>query len=65
VIYEWDFGDGESDSGAAVSHQYASPGIFTVELNATNLVSQETATTVVNVIEQFSWIYLPLQVKPP
>ena len=64
-IFEWDFGDGEGDSGAAVSHQYASPGIFTVELSATNLVSQETATTVVYVIEQFSWIYLPLQVKQP
>jgi PKD repeat protein len=65
VTYEWDFGDGEGDSGAAVSHQYISPGIFTVELSATNLVSQETATTVVHVIEQFSWIYLPLQVKQP
>jgi PKD repeat protein len=65
VIYEWDFGDGESDSGTAVSHQYAIPGTYTVELSATNLVSQETVTTLVHVIEQFSWIYLPLQVKQP
>ena len=65
VIYEWDFGDGESDSGTAVLHQYAIPGTYTIELSATNFVSQETATTVVYVIEQFSWIYLPLQVKPP
>jgi len=65
VTYEWDFGDGEGDSGSAVAHQYASQGIYTVELTATNLVSQETATTLVYITEQFDWIYMPLLAKQP
>ncbi|MBK5107744.1 MAG: PKD domain-containing protein [Anaerolineales bacterium] len=65
VTYEWDFGDGESDSGADVSHQYTSQGVYTVELTATNLVSDESAATVVYVVEQLYWIYLPLQAKQP
>lgn len=30
--YEWDFGDGETDEGGAVSHDYAEPGEYTVTL---------------------------------
>ena len=65
VTYEWDFGDGDGESGSAVAHQYANQGIYTVELTATNLVSQETATTLVYITEQFDWIYMPLQAKQP
>lgn len=32
LSYSWDFGDGKSGSGQTVSHQYASPGLFTVEV---------------------------------
>ncbi|HUV27516.1 MAG TPA: PKD domain-containing protein, partial [Anaerolineales bacterium] len=64
VSYAWDFDDGESGTGAAVSHQYASPGTYTVTVTATNLVSQDSATTIVYVVEQLNWIYLPLQAKP-
>ena len=54
VTYEWDFGDGSNDSGAVVSHQYASPGTYTAEVTATNSVNQETATTIVHVDEAIS-----------
>jgi hypothetical protein len=65
VTYEWDFGDGETGSGAIVSHLYTSPGIYDVEVMATNLVSQETAQTVVYVVEQVYRIFLPLNSKQP
>lgn len=65
VTYAWDFDDGEISSGTPAAHQFGSPGTYMVELTATNLVSQATATTTVFVVEQFSLIYLPLQVKPP
>jgi PKD repeat protein len=65
VSYAWDFGDGEVGSGADVSHVYGSPGNYTVELAASNLVSQEKISMQVIVVEQYSWIYFPLQVKSP
>ncbi len=37
-IFSWSFGDGSSGSGNPVSHTYASPGTFTVTLNATDAV---------------------------
>ncbi len=49
VTYEWDFGDGGSNTGAVVSHQYASPGIYTAEVTASNSVNSDTATTMVYV----------------
>src|SRR5699024_6547324 len=30
--YSWDFGDGNSDSGAVVNHTYLSPGTYTATL---------------------------------
>jgi PKD repeat protein len=65
VSYAWDFGDGEVGSGADVSRVYGSPGNYTVELTASNLVSQEKISMQVIVVEEYSWIYLPLQVKSP
>jgi hypothetical protein len=32
VSYTWDFGDGQAGTGALVSHQYGSPGTYTVSL---------------------------------
>jgi len=49
VIYAWDFGDGGNGSGAVVSHQYASPGIYTAEVTATNSVNSAQATTTIYV----------------
>ncbi len=64
VTYEWDFGDGNNDSGAAVSHQYASPGLYTAEVTATNSIGSETATTDVQVLEISSTVFIPMLVKP-
>ncbi|WP_162991657.1 PKD domain-containing protein [Halostella salina] len=33
--YEWDFGDGTTDTGEEVDHKYTAPGTFTVTLTAT------------------------------
>lgn len=63
VTYEWDFGDGNSGSGAAISHQYATPGTYTAEVTATNSLGQETATTII-IIDEPVKTFLPLLVKP-
>jgi PKD repeat protein len=51
VIYTWDFGDGESGSGAAASRLYDAPGDYTVLVTATNSVSDLPAETTVLVEE--------------
>jgi serine protease len=38
--YAWNFGNGQSGSGAVVSHTYASGGTFTVQLTVTDTASQ-------------------------
>ena len=34
ISWKWDFGDGNSGTGAKPSHFYTSPGLYTVKLNA-------------------------------
>ncbi|MGW8226637.1 MAG: PKD domain-containing protein, partial [Anaerolineales bacterium] len=65
VNYEWDFGDGTTGNGSSLSHRYSAPGSYTAEVIAANSVSQDTATTLVEVVGEFQWVYLPLQVKQP
>ncbi len=36
AIYAWDFGDGSTGSGSAVSHTYARAGLYTVNLTVTD-----------------------------
>jgi outer membrane protein OmpA-like peptidoglycan-associated protein len=40
----WDFGDGATDRGISVVHQYAQPGTYTVTFTAANQVSTERRT---------------------
>jgi len=44
ISYEWDFGDGNTGSGAVIDHVYAAAGIYTVELTASNCDGANTAT---------------------
>lgn len=37
-MYQWDFGDGQTAVGAAPSHTYASDGMYTVTLNASDVI---------------------------
>lgn len=50
--WQWDFGDGASDSGQIASHVYLRPGIFTISLVVTdNLGNRQSATTQIAVVE--------------
>lgn len=51
VLYTWDLGDGNLGSGAVLTHTYAAIGTYTATITATNLVSQDTNTTVITVVE--------------
>ncbi len=50
VSFAWNFGDGQSGSGAAVSHTFAQPGTYRVSVTATDndgfLASRELTITV-------------------
>lgn len=45
VGYEWDFGDGNSDTGDDPQHSYAAPGDYTVTVTAEDDELDETSTT--------------------
>jgi len=52
VTYAWDFGDGNTGSGATPSHAYASGGVFTITLTVTDSDNlQDTATTSASVAD--------------
>ncbi len=48
--YAWDFGDGSTDSGGAVSHTYTNPGTYSATLTVTDSTGYtSTASTTVTV----------------
>jgi hypothetical protein len=57
VTYAWEFGDGQTGSGAVVSHQYAAPGTYTATVTASNEAGAVSASTEVTVLAR---ILLPL-----
>jgi PKD repeat protein len=48
--YAWDFGDGETATGAVVDHTFGTAGARTVTLTVSTASSSDTATVVVNAI---------------
>ncbi len=62
--YVWDFGDGNTDTGDVVSHIFADPGDFSVQLTVTDAAGNSGSSTTiitVNDIElpraAFNWSY--------
>jgi PKD repeat protein len=43
--YDWDFGDGERGSGATATHQYRTPGTYTVTLTISDALGRARSTT--------------------
>lgn len=58
VAYTWDFGDNEAGMGAGVTHTYASVGVYTATITATNNASLVTATTTVVVDEAIAGLMI-------
>ena len=52
VTYTWDFGDGNTGTGASVAHVYTTPGSFIATVTATNDAGSTTATTTVTVLAE-------------
>ena len=46
AAYAWDYGDGQSGSGAATTHEYASPGVYSVTLTVTDNEGADASLTV-------------------
>lgn len=46
AAYNWDFGDGNTDSGIEVTHNYTTAGNYTATLTVVNTLSQSNSTTV-------------------
>ena len=62
--YAWDFGDGNTDTGDVVSHIFADPGEFSIQLTVTDAAGNSGSSTTiitVNDIElpraAFNWSY--------
>jgi len=52
IAYSWDFGDGSTSLGGAVSHEYTLPGVYQVVLTATNSLGSQQASTKVTISEE-------------
>ena len=62
--YAWDFGDGNTDTGDVVSHIFAEPGDFSVQLTVTDAAgNSDSSTTIISVNDieppraAFNWSY--------
>ncbi len=49
MTFEWDLGDGITDTGSIVSHAYTDAGIYTATVTASNAVSSAEAITIVEI----------------
>ncbi len=60
VSYYWDFGDDSYGIGASTSHIYATTGVYTATVYASNSVNGQVDTTSVTVVPPSHWWYFPL-----
>jgi hypothetical protein len=51
VSYEWNLGDGNLAAGPFVEHSYATPGVYTATVSASNNSSSAQEQTIVSVVE--------------
>jgi PKD repeat protein len=49
ITYAWDFGDGSSSTSTSPTHSYATDGIYSVKLTATNSVGNSSVTQQVTI----------------
>jgi hypothetical protein len=64
VTYQWNFGDGTSSTlGASVSHLYATSGVYTAVVTATNSINLMAAHTAVTINANEYNVYLPLVLR--
>jgi PKD repeat protein len=62
IAYIWDFGDGQTGGGNPIGHSYAAAGRYTATVTATNSISLQIATTLVDI---WSRTYLPIVLHNP
>jgi len=56
VSYEWDFGDGGSDTGKVVTHDYSAEGTYNVTLTVTD--DDELTDTICKLITVYTFLYV-------
>jgi outer membrane protein assembly factor BamB len=57
VSYDWDFGDGTSDSGNPISHEYIDTGTFTVTLVVTDNKGEESEASTTIEVNRTIWTF--------
>jgi uncharacterized repeat protein (TIGR01451 family) len=60
VVYNWELGDGNTATGAHITHTYAASGTYHVTVTAINGAGESMASTDVTILDFVPSIFLPL-----
>jgi PKD repeat protein len=68
VSYSWNFGDGDSDSGRTVDHDFEEPGTYSVRLTVTDSIGRsestaQTLTVTPSALPTADFIFSPTSVR--